>query len=172
MDYAYFFVNRSKLVRALFTKQYFCVVFYSVNSFQGLCKSLTSREICTLTTHGGILCKSMISITENKHDENTMSTREKYLKMWNTYCSWGGSCCVSHWMARVFHWIANQVSTSSAADELPSSDTHLNASSAHHTMRRDHGCHLCRTSLCIKVIPPSVLAVHLSFCIRICCCSS
>lgn len=79
---------------------------------------------------------------------------------------------MSHWMTRIFHWIANQIGPSWAANELSSCDTHLNPSSAHHAMRGDHCCHLRRTSLSIKIISPSVLAVHLGFCVRISCWSA
>lgn len=77
-----------------------------------------------------------------------------------------------HWVTRILHWIADQIGSSRATDELSSRDAHLNPTSAHHTVGRDHGSHLCRTPLSIKVIPSSVLAVHLCFCIRISCCSA
>lgn len=77
-----------------------------------------------------------------------------------------------HRVTRILHWIANQIGSSGAADELSSRDAHLNPTSAHHTVGWDHGSHLCRTPLSIKVIPSSVLAVHLRFCVRISCCSA
>lgn len=95
-----------------------------------------------------------------------------FASVWNTYGCWGGPRCMSHWMTRIFHWIANEIGPPRAANELSSCDTHLNPSSAHHAMRWDHCCHLCRTSLSIKIISPSVLAVHLGFCVRISCWSA
>ena len=91
---------------------------------------------------------------------------------WNTYCRWGGPSSVCHWVTRVLHRIADKIGSSRAADELSSGDAHLNPTGAHHAVGRNHGSHLRRTPLSIKVIPSSVLAVHLRFCVRVSCCSA
>lgn len=115
------------------------------------------------------LCDLFPSIEEN----STMQATEANInKNSNTYCRWRGPGCMCHWMTRIFHWIANQIGSSGAADELSSCDAHLNTTSTHHTVGGHHGCHLCWTSLSIKVISSSVLAVHLCFCIWISCCSA
>lgn len=90
----------------------------------------------------------------------------------NTYCRWGGPSGMCHWVTGVLHGIADEIGSSRAADELSSRDAHLNPTSAHHAVGRNHGGHLRGTPLGIKVIPSSVLAVHLRFCVRISCCSA
>lgn len=90
----------------------------------------------------------------------------------NTYCRRGGPSGVCHCVPWILHGVADQVGSSRAADELASRDAHLDPTSAHHAVGGDHGRHLGRTSLSIKVIPSSVLAVHLCFGVRVCCCSA
>lgn len=75
-------------------------------------------------------------------------------------------------MTRILHRIANQIGSSRAADELSSCDAHLDTTSTHHTVGGHHRRHLCRASLSVKVVPSSVLAIHLRLRVGVRCCSA
>lgn len=118
-------------------------------------------------------CSSLWGLFLSTGRSSTVEAREANVsENSNTYCRWGGPGRVCHRMTRILHRIANQIGSSGTADELPSCDAHLNTTGTHHAVGGHHGCHLCRTSLGIKVISSSVLAVHLCFCVRISRCSA
>lgn len=111
--------------------------------------------------------QTLVKLFISKYTKAGGQRQVKGLDWWVlcTYSSWGCSCGLG---GRVGSSGVHDVSPRTAADYLTPRQIHVHSSTAPssvvgHAMRSHHSGHLRRAALCVKVAPPTVLAVQLRF---------